>query len=124
MATVTIEKEWDGNAGGKEYGNRIYTSNGRWQWLVVVDGEVDSAHDLQRDAKARADEIGQANTAHVRVGTKRAGQRIADSRGSAGDTLCGSQVGAYDVSYRDAMRSNAAERDKWITCKTCRKLIA
>lgn len=55
---VTIEKEWDGNEGVREGRNgRTYVSAGRWQWLVLVNGEPDSAHDRKREAKQRAEEI-------------------------------------------------------------------
>ena len=46
-----IEKEWDGNECEWERNGRCYTSHGRWQWFVLVDGEVHSAHDLKREAR-------------------------------------------------------------------------
>lgn len=52
-ATTTqyeVVKEWDGNECVTERGNRIYVSRGRWQWIVLVDGEVHSAYDLRREA--------------------------------------------------------------------------
>lgn len=56
---VTIEKNWDGNERVTEANGRIYTSNGRWQWVVIVNGDIDSAHahDLRRDAVARVAQI-------------------------------------------------------------------
>ena len=60
---ITIEKEWDGNECVTEANNRLYVSQGRWQWLVIVDGVVDSAHDLKREAKWRADQIRKAQGA-------------------------------------------------------------
>ena len=55
MTGFTIEKVWDGNERVTEGRNgRIYTSAGRWQWVVSVDGAVDSTHNTQRDAKHRA----------------------------------------------------------------------
>jgi hypothetical protein len=57
MATITIEKHWDGNECESESNGRIYVSRGRWQWVVIVDGETDSAHDLKREASARAKQI-------------------------------------------------------------------
>ena len=53
----TIEKVWDGNEAATERRGRIYTSRGRWQWIVRVDGQHHSAHDLRRDAVAAADAI-------------------------------------------------------------------
>jgi len=51
---VTIEKCWDGNECETEHNGRIYVSHGRWQWVVIVEGEADSSHDLKREAVARA----------------------------------------------------------------------
>jgi DNA-directed RNA polymerase subunit RPC12/RpoP len=51
---VTIEKHWDGNECETERNGRIYVSRGRWRWVVVVDGEAESAYDLKRQAKDRA----------------------------------------------------------------------
>ena len=51
--TVTIVKEWDGNECETERNGRIYLSRGRYQWIVMVDGEVDRAYDLKREATAR-----------------------------------------------------------------------
>lgn len=51
---IKIEKTWDGNESTREGANgRTYTSRGRWQWLVIVDGAIDSAHELMRHAAAR-----------------------------------------------------------------------
>jgi len=49
-----IEKHWDGNVCETEGRNgRTYVSNGRWQWVVIVDGETDSAYDTKREAVSR-----------------------------------------------------------------------
>lgn len=58
---ITIEKHWDGNECVTEHGNRVYVSRGRWQWLVIVGGVTESAHDRKRDAVARAAHIGGAS---------------------------------------------------------------
>lgn len=56
--TLTIEKEWNGNESVREGRNgRTYVSLGRWEWLVVADGAVDSVHTRKRDAKERVAEI-------------------------------------------------------------------
>lgn len=58
---MKIEKAWDGNELVNDRGNRVYISRGRWQWIVVLDnGEIDSAHDLKREALARAELIRKA----------------------------------------------------------------
>jgi|SRR5262245_26745447 len=50
---VTIEKHWDGNKGETEGVNgRIYTTRGRWQWVVLIGGVVESTHDTKRSAVA------------------------------------------------------------------------
>jgi len=52
---VTVVKEWDGNERIHEASNgRVYVSQGRWQWLVTVDGQVQSVHETAREAKAAA----------------------------------------------------------------------
>ena len=51
--TVTIEKVWDENERTHEAPNgRLYVSRGRWQWLVLVNGEVVAEFDRKRDATA------------------------------------------------------------------------
>ena len=55
--TITIRKEWDGNERVTERGSRVYISSGCWQWVVIVDGQVDSAHDLKREAQRRAERL-------------------------------------------------------------------
>ena len=56
--SVVIEKHWDGNECETEGANgRIYLSRGRWQWVLVVDGQVHSAHDRRRDARHCADHL-------------------------------------------------------------------
>jgi hypothetical protein len=57
MKKITIEKAWDGNECETEANGRIYVSRGRWQWVVVVDGVTDSAHDLKREARARVHQL-------------------------------------------------------------------
>ena len=54
---VSVEKHWDGNERVVETQRRVYVSRGRWQWVVVVDGEVDRAFDLRREARAYADRL-------------------------------------------------------------------
>ena len=51
-STSTIEKHWDGNVCESEHNGRIYVSHGRWQWVVVIDGEAHGAYDTKREAKA------------------------------------------------------------------------
>lgn len=41
MFVIVIEKAWDGNECEREVNGRFYLSRGRWQWIVVVDGEAD-----------------------------------------------------------------------------------
>jgi hypothetical protein len=54
VPVVTIDKSWDGNERITEGRNgRTYVSAGRWQWIVLVDGAVESAHTTQREAKHR-----------------------------------------------------------------------
>lgn len=55
--TITIEKAWDSNERIREVGNRVYVSAGRWQWHVLVNGELESVHDLKREAVARRAEL-------------------------------------------------------------------
>jgi hypothetical protein len=51
---ITIEHEWNGNEGTREGANgRLYSRGGRWEWLVIVDGKVDSTHDRKLDAIRR-----------------------------------------------------------------------
>jgi hypothetical protein len=51
---ITIEKHWDGNEQYREgVSGRVYVTRGRWQWLVIVDGTTDSAHDTRRSAHYR-----------------------------------------------------------------------
>ena len=64
---VRIEKHWDGNECESEHNGRIYVSRGRWQWLVIVDDVTDSAYDLRRDAKRRADELAARGVSNVRL---------------------------------------------------------
>lgn len=52
---IEIEKVWDGNEREHEDARgRVHVSRGRWQWLVVVDGTVESSHDRKRDAATAA----------------------------------------------------------------------
>lgn len=49
-----IEKEWDENERVIERNNREHVSRGgRWQWIVLVDGTPDSAHDRKYHATER-----------------------------------------------------------------------
>jgi len=57
---------------------------------------------------------------HVRIKVQRAGRRIADSRGAAGETLCGAPITAYDSTWSEARRFSADDLRRWITCPTCR----
>jgi hypothetical protein len=51
---ITIEKLWDSNEHHREgVSGRVYVTRGRWQWLVTVDGTIDSAHDTRRRAHYR-----------------------------------------------------------------------
>jgi hypothetical protein len=61
---------------------------------------------------------------HVRVNVGRADRRIAGSRGSAGQTLCGSAITAYDSTWSEAKRFSAADRERWIGCQTCRVALS
>lgn len=61
---------------------------------------------------------------HVRMRVRRADSRIAGSRGSAGETLCGAPITAYDSTWSEARRFSAADREQWISCPTCRAGIA
>jgi hypothetical protein len=55
---ATIEKSWDGNERVTEGRNgRTYTSAGRWQWVVVVNGVADCAFDTKREAQARIEQL-------------------------------------------------------------------
>jgi len=59
-AVITIEKHWDGNEQHREgVSGRVYVTRGRWQWLVMVDGTTDSAHDTRRSAHYRRVQLGQ-----------------------------------------------------------------
>lgn len=60
MSNITIDKTWNENERVTERNNRIYTSAGRWQWIVSVDGEIDSAHDTKFSAKNRAESVRRA----------------------------------------------------------------
>jgi len=52
--TLTIAKTWDENERVTEASNgRLYTSAGRWQWVVIIDGEADRSYDTRREAAAR-----------------------------------------------------------------------
>ena len=52
---IVVERHWDGSVCETQASNgRVYISRGRWQWLVIVDGVTDSAHDRCRAARARA----------------------------------------------------------------------
>jgi hypothetical protein len=58
QVNITIEKQWDGNECESEGANgRIYLSRGRWQWILIVDGEPHSAYDLRREAKHAAAQL-------------------------------------------------------------------
>lgn len=51
---ITIEKLCDGNEHHREgVSGRVYVTRGRWQWLVIVDRTIDSAHDTRRNAHYR-----------------------------------------------------------------------
>jgi hypothetical protein len=52
--TFQIEKAWDGNECESEVNGRIYVSRGRWQFVLLHDGQVVEAFDRQGDAKFRA----------------------------------------------------------------------
>lgn len=60
---------------------------------------------------------------HVRVNVRAAGRRIADSHGSAGETVCGAPVTAYDSTWSEARRFSASDRGRWIGCATCRAAV-
>jgi hypothetical protein len=67
-----IEKHWDENTREREGRNgRIYTSRGRWQWIVVVGGTVDDrAYDSKRAARERLAELrGRRGGEHRRAST-------------------------------------------------------
>ncbi len=58
LGSIRIEKHWDGNESVREASNgRIYVSQGRWQWLVIVGSEIESFHDLRRQAHQRVREL-------------------------------------------------------------------
>lgn len=57
---------------------------------------------------------------HVRVNVGRADRRIAGSRGSAGQTLCGAPITAYDSTWSEARRFSVSDRKQWIGCPQCR----
>jgi len=60
--TIVIEKVWDENERVHESRNgRTYVNHGRWQWLVIMNGETDSAHDRKRDAVARVAALNDAS---------------------------------------------------------------
>lgn len=61
--------------------------------------------------------------AHIRAGVVRASRRIMGSRGSAGHTLCGAELTAYDVLERDAERATPADLSQWVQCDECRRRI-
>ncbi len=61
--------------------------------------------------------------AHIRAGVVRASRRIMGSRGSAGHTLCGADVTAYDVTVGDAKRAKLADLARWIPCAECLRRI-
>lgn len=50
---VTFEKHWDDNLREKEAANgRIYVSQGRWQWMVAVNGRPDGrSFDSKHEAR-------------------------------------------------------------------------
>jgi hypothetical protein len=41
---------------------------------------------------------------HIRVGVRRAGKRINDSRGNPGQTVCGAELTSYDVTLTEARK--------------------
>jgi hypothetical protein len=58
-------------------------------------------------------------TAHIRVGVKRSGRRINDSQGSAGHTICGGDLTAYDVDLRFARKAKRDEIERFNICQMC-----
>lgn len=63
--------------------------------------------------------------AHVRVGVRRAGRRINDSRGNPGKTLCGAPITARDLlTYSDGWIAVASNDHRFLTCPKCREIIA
>ena len=53
--TVTIEKHFNENEYAHEgHNGRVYVGREGVEWLVIVDGSVDSAHKLKREARAAA----------------------------------------------------------------------
>ena len=72
--TYSIEKEWDENECVHEARNgRTYTRPMGLRWVVLVDGQPDSDHDLRREAIARIDVLSGAVCEHgYTTGTCRA----------------------------------------------------
>jgi hypothetical protein len=78
------------------------------------DREERIAEDMERAARP---------VAHIRAGVVKADRRIMGSRGSAGHTLCGADLTAYDVTVAEARRAKSAELARWVPCAECRRKV-
>jgi hypothetical protein len=58
-------------------------------------------------------------TSHIRIGVKKAGRRINDSRGNPGRTICGAELTGTDITVPEARRLRPGDIERFNICQVC-----